>query len=103
MSARSRGWALGCRRSGRSIGLNAFLNERTAYSARLTAQDARGCAHGHDADALFLDAVDAVVLAALEAIGNDPPARFRLFRELLAVARAQCVSSKPCSDTRTRE
>ena len=56
-----------------------------------------------DADEVCCDALDAVVLAALEAIGNDPQTRFRFFREQLAVARAQCVSSNPCSDTRTRE
>ena len=41
-----------------------------------------------DADEVFCDAVCALVQAALEAIGNDPRARFRFFRELLAVARA---------------
>jgi hypothetical protein len=41
-----------------------------------------------DADEQFLDAADAVVLSALERIGPDAEVRFRLFRELLAVARA---------------
>ena len=41
----------------------------------------------NDLDELFLDAVDAVVLAALEAIEDDPPARFQFFRRLLAVAQ----------------
>lgn len=40
-----------------------------------------------DDDGLFLDAVDAIVLAALERIGDDQEARFQLFRRLLAVAR----------------
>jgi len=39
-----------------------------------------------DLDEMFLEAVDAVVLAALERIGDDPEARFRFFRRLLAVA-----------------
>jgi hypothetical protein len=38
------------------------------------------------ADDEFFDAVDTIVLAALDQIGNDPEARFRLFRRLLAVA-----------------
>ena len=41
-----------------------------------------------DVDAVFLDALGAIVLAALERIGDDPRASFRFFRELLAVARA---------------
>ena len=41
-----------------------------------------------DLDELFLDAVDAVVLAAFERIGDNPDGRLRFFRELLAVARA---------------
>ena len=41
-----------------------------------------------DADDLFLGAVEAVVLAALEQIGDDPEARFRFYRRLLAVAEA---------------
>lgn len=40
-----------------------------------------------DADELFLDAVDAVVLAALERVGFDPRARFRLVRRLSAAAQ----------------
>ena len=39
-----------------------------------------------DLDEVFLDALDSVVLAALERIGDDPAARFRFFRRLLAVA-----------------
>ena len=39
------------------------------------------------ANELFLDAVDAVILAALEQIGDDPSARFTFFRRLLAVAQ----------------
>lgn len=42
----------------------------------------------HDDDELFLDAVDDAVLAALEEIGEDPAARFALFKSLLAAARA---------------
>ena len=40
-----------------------------------------------DLDELFLDAADTVILAALERIGDDPQARFQLFRRLLAVAQ----------------
>ena len=40
-----------------------------------------------DDNELFLDAVDDMVLAALEEIGNDPTVRFELFRSLLAAAR----------------
>jgi len=43
---------------------------------------------------VFLDAVDAVVLAALERIGDDPQARFRFFRPLLAVAEEQAFSRR---------
>ena len=50
-----------------------------------------------DADELFLDAVKAVVLAALAEVGSDPEARLRFFRELLAVARAQRASGAPIS------
>ena len=39
-----------------------------------------------DLDEVFLDALEAVVLAALEWIGNDREARFRFFRRLLAAA-----------------
>jgi hypothetical protein len=39
-------------------------------------------------DYLFLDAVDAIVLDALARIRNDPKARFRFFRRLLAVPQA---------------
>lgn len=40
-----------------------------------------------DLDEVFLDAVDAAVLAALERMGDDPDARFIFFRLLLAVAQ----------------
>jgi hypothetical protein len=39
-----------------------------------------------DADEVSLDAVDAVVRAALERIGDDPEARFSFFRRLLTVS-----------------
>jgi hypothetical protein len=39
-----------------------------------------------DQDAIFLDAVETVVLAALDRIGSDPGARFRFFRRLLVAA-----------------
>ena len=38
-------------------------------------------------DEVFLDAVDHVVLVALETVGSDPVARFALFKALLAAAR----------------
>lgn len=44
---------------------------------------------GLDLDEVFLDATEAVVPAALEQIGNDPDARFRLFRRLLAFAKEE--------------
>ena len=44
-------------------------------------------------DDLFLEAVDTIVLDALAAIGDDPGARFALFKRLLAVA--QEVVEKP--------
>jgi hypothetical protein len=47
-----------------------------------------------DLDEVFLDALEAVVLAALERIGNDPAARFRLFRRLLVVAEEEAVSRR---------
>jgi len=40
-----------------------------------------------DLDELVLDAVDAIVLAALARIGDDPRARFAFFKRLLAVAQ----------------
>jgi hypothetical protein len=55
------------------------------------AQAARMNAPDLDLDDLFLDAVEAGVLAALERIGDDPEARFRLFRLLLAVAEEEAV------------
>lgn len=48
-----------------------------------------------DPNAVFLDAVEAVVLAALERIGNDREARFRLFRRLLAVAQDVVQEDRP--------
>jgi hypothetical protein len=44
-----------------------------------------------DLDKVFLGAVEAVVLAALEQIGEDPEARIRFFRRLLAVADEEAV------------
>ena len=38
-------------------------------------------------DALFLDAVETVVLATLERIGRNPAARFQFFKCLLAAAQ----------------
>ena len=38
-------------------------------------------------DDLFLDMVDAIVLDALGRIGDDPDARYAIFRRLLAVTR----------------
>jgi len=45
-------------------------------------------------DELFLDDVDALVVAALQRIGHDPVARFRFFRRLLAVADEEAVRSR---------
>ena len=42
-----------------------------------------------DPNAVFLDALEAAVLAALERIGEDPDARFRFFRRLVAVAQEE--------------
>jgi hypothetical protein len=50
-------------------------------------------ASGHEPDDLFLDALEAVVLAALEQIGDDPEARFRFFRRVLTVAREAAGNS----------
>jgi hypothetical protein len=46
-----------------------------------------------DLDEVFLDALEAVVLAALERIGDDLEARFRFFRRLLAVAEERRSSA----------
>jgi len=46
-----------------------------------------------DPNEVFLDALEAVVLAALERIGDDPDARFRFFRQLLAVATETALST----------
>ena len=40
-----------------------------------------------DLDEIFMDAVSAIVRAALERIGPDADTRFRFFRRLLAVAQ----------------
>ena len=40
-------------------------------------------------DDLFLNAVGSIVLDALERIGDDPQARFRFFKRLLAVAQEE--------------
>ena len=50
------------------------------------AQAARMDAPDLDLDEVFLDALEAVVRAALERMGDDPGARYRLFRRLLAAA-----------------
>jgi hypothetical protein len=42
-----------------------------------------------DADEALLDAMGVVVLAALEAIGDDPEARLKCVRQLLAVAEEE--------------
>jgi hypothetical protein len=42
---------------------------------------------GLNLDEVFLDAVETVVLAALERIGDYPDARYALFRRFLAVAQ----------------
>jgi hypothetical protein len=42
--------------------------------------------HFNEVDA-FLDAVDHVVLVALKTIGNDPAARFALFKGILGAAQ----------------
>jgi len=41
------------------------------------------------------DAVEAIVLAALEQIGDDPKARFTLFRRVLAVAHEVVAEHRP--------
>ena len=56
-----------------------------------TAQAARMDTPDLDLDDVFLEAVETVVLAALERIGDDPEARFRFFRRLLAVADEEAV------------
>ncbi len=40
-----------------------------------------------DQDALFLDAVETVVLATLDRIGRNPEDRFQFFKRLLAAAQ----------------
>ena len=44
-----------------------------------------------DPNEVFLDTLEAVVLTVLEQIGDDPEARFRFFRRLLAVAAEEAV------------
>ena len=44
-----------------------------------------------DLDEVFVEALEVVVLAALERIGDDPEARFRFFRRVLAVAEEEGV------------
>jgi hypothetical protein len=45
-------------------------------------------------DELLLEAVNAAVLVALERIGDDPSARYRFFRWLLAVAEREAVRGR---------
>lgn len=47
-----------------------------------------------DLDEVVLDALKAVVLAALEQIGDDPEARFKFFRELLAKAEDEAARGR---------
>jgi hypothetical protein len=61
---------------------------------RCRLQAARMDAPDLDLDELFLDTLEAVVLAALEQIGDDPGARFRFFRRLLAVAEEETVRTR---------
>jgi hypothetical protein len=42
-----------------------------------------------DLNEVFLEAVETFMPAALERIGDDPEARFRFFRRLLAVAQEE--------------
>ena len=49
-----------------------------------------------DLDELFLDAVDLIVLEALGAIGDDPQARFALFKRLLAVVQEAAEKPAKC-------
>ena len=64
----------------------------------MAAVDGPGFAHGRprplNLDDLFLDAREVVVLAALKQIGDDPEARFRFFRRLLAVAEEEVVRKR---------
>ena len=61
----------------------------------MAAVDGPGFAHGRprplNLDDLFLDAREVVVLAALKQIGDDPEARFRFLRRLLAVEEDEAV------------
>lgn len=52
-------------------------------------------APGFDPNGVFLDALEAAVLAALEQIGDDPEARFRFFRRLLAVTQDVVQEGRP--------
>ena len=47
-----------------------------------------------NADDLFLDAVDMIVLGALSRIGSDSEARFRFFRRLVELATDAAASSQ---------
>jgi len=42
-----------------------------------------------DLDEVFVEALEAVVLAALERIGDNPTGRFKFFQRLLAVAEEE--------------
>jgi len=44
-----------------------------------------------DLDEVFVEALEVVVLAALEQIGDDPETRFRFFRRLLVAAEEEAV------------
>lgn len=48
-----------------------------------------------DLDEVFLEAVETVVLAALERIGDDPETRFNFFQRLLAVAQEEAGARRP--------
>jgi len=44
-----------------------------------------------DLGAVFLEAMDTAVVAAVERIGDDPAARFKFRRRLLAIADEEAV------------
>jgi hypothetical protein len=65
----------------------------SARAARLETRDL-------DLDDVFLDALEAVVLATLRRIGDDPQARLRFFRRILAVAQGVAAEGAARPDPR---
>lgn len=68
--------------------VSAFLHKHGRYSGSARSRRAqKSPQESFNEDDVFLDAVDHVVLVALETIGGDPAARFALFKGIVHAAQ----------------